>query len=186
MGGAQAADWIADVLCFWFEELKPAQWFTKDAELDDFILRRFLKVHERVTAAAEGELLTAPRTALAAVIVLDQFSRNMFRGSARAFATDAKALALADKAIARGFDMLLSTNERVFLYLPFEHSENRVMQARSVALFQALGDPKQMRYAEAHKAIIDRFGRFPHRNAILGRTSTAAEEAFLKEPGSRF
>jgi len=150
------------------------------------IRARFLGLHERVAAAPEGELLADPRTALAAVIVLDQFSRNMFRGSAGAFATDAKALVLADEAVACGFDSRLSQKERLFLYLPFEHSENPAMQTRSVALFTALGDPEQSKYAEAHKAIIDRFGRFPHRNAILGRPSTAAEEAFLKKPGSSF
>jgi uncharacterized protein (DUF924 family) len=185
MAGTQS-DWVADVLRFWFEELQPTQWFTKDPRLDELIRTRFLGVHERVAAAPESELLAEPRTALAAVIALDQFPRNMFRRAMRAFATDAKALALADEAVSRGFDTGLSQDERQFLYLPFEHAEDAVMQARSVALFRALGDPEQTKYAEAHKAIIDRFGRFPHRNAILGRGSTPAEEAFLKEPGSAF
>jgi uncharacterized protein (DUF924 family) len=186
MAQPQVSDWVAEVLSFWFEELKPAQWFSKDVALDELICARFIGLHERVAAAPEGELLADPTIALAAVIALDQFSRNMFRGTARSFATDAKALALADKAVARGFDWRLSENERLFLYLPFEHSEDPAMQVRSVALFTVLGDPKQRKYAEAHKAIIDRFGRFPHRNAILGRRSTAAEEAFLEKPGSSF
>jgi uncharacterized protein (DUF924 family) len=186
MAGAQASDWVADVLRFWFEELRPTQWFTKDPGLDEIIRMRFLCVHERVAAAQDSELLADPRTALAATIALDQFPRNMFRGAARAFATDARALAVADRAVSRGFDARVSQNQRLFLYLPFEHSEEPIMQARSVGLFRALGDPEQTKYAEAHKAIIDRFGRFPHRNAILGRPSTPAEEAFLKEPGSRF
>jgi uncharacterized protein (DUF924 family) len=186
MDCAQASEWVSDILKFWFEDLKPAQWFAKEAGLDQLIRTRFLGVHERVAAAGEAELLADPKTVLAAVIALDQFPRNMFRGAARAFATDPKALALSSKAVALGFDAGLSRNEKLFLYLPFEHSEHPAMQARSVALFSGLGDAEQIKYAVAHKAIIDRFGRFPHRNAILGRTSTAAEEAFLKEPDSSF
>ena len=183
---AQTSDWAVDVLRFWFAELQPQQWFTKDPGLDECIRRRFLGVHERAAAAPDSELVAEPRTALAGVIALDQFPRNMFRGAARAFATDAKALALADNAVSRGFDAGLSPNERLFLYLPFQHAEEPAMQARSLALFQALGNPEHTTHAEAHKAIIDRFGRFPHRNAILGRCSTAAEKAFLNGPGSAF
>jgi uncharacterized protein (DUF924 family) len=186
MAETPTSNWDADVLEFWFGELQPRQWFIKDPELDELIRTRFLGVHEGVAAAPESELVAGPRTALAAVIALDQFPRNMFRGVAKAFATDAKALALADKAISRGFDAVLSPAERQFLYLPFQHCEEPSVQARSVALFRALGDPEQIKYAEDHKAIIDRFGRFPHRNAILGRASTLAEEAFLREPGSAF
>jgi uncharacterized protein (DUF924 family) len=112
---------------------------------------------------------------LAAVIVLDQFSRHMFRGTPSAFANDAKALAIARKAIAKGFADALSSDERLFLYLPFEHQESVDAQARSVELFSGLGDPELTKYAQAHKDIIDRFGRCPHRNAILGRTSTTEE-----------
>ena len=139
-----------------------------------------------VTAAPEDILLTDANKALAAVIVLDQFSRNMFRATPGAFANDAKALAIAQKAIAEGFAGALSGDERLFLYLPFEHQENVDAQARSVELISALGDPELTKYAQAHKDIIDRFGRFPHRNAILGRTSTAEELEFLKGQGSSF
>ena len=137
MAGAQASGWVADILRFWFEELTPAQWFSKDAGLDELIRARFLGVHERVAAAQECEFMADPRTALAAVIALDQFPRNMFRGASRAFATDAKALALANEAVACGFDAGLSQSERLFLYLPFEHSEDSTMQARSAALISA-------------------------------------------------
>ena len=139
-----------------------------------------------VAAAPEDVLLADAKTALAAAIVLDQFSRNMFRGTPGAFANDAKALAIAQKAIAKGFAGALSGDERLFLYLPFEHHENVDAQARSVELISALGDPELTKYAQAHKDIIDRFGRFPHRNAILGRTSTAEEMEFLNGQGSSF
>jgi uncharacterized protein (DUF924 family) len=110
----------------------------------------------------------------------------MFRGSPRAFATDAKALMLAEAALARGLDAAMSEDQRLFLYLPFEHAEDRAAQARCVALMSGLADKDLVRWAEAHQAIIDRFGRFPHRNAVLGRTSTPEETEFLKEPGSSF
>ena len=139
-----------------------------------------------VAAAPEDVLLADTKTALAAVIVLDQFSRNMFRGTPVAFANDAKALAIARKAIAKDFAVALSGDEQLFLYLPFEHQENVDAQARSVELISALGDPELTKYAQAHKDVIDRFGRFPHRNAILGRISTAEELEFLKGQGSSF
>jgi uncharacterized protein (DUF924 family) len=129
----------------------------------------FFDVHSMVTAAPEDILLTDANKALAAVIVLDQFSRNVFRGTPLAFANDAQALAIAEKAIAKDFAGGLSGEKRLFLYLPFEHQENVDAQARSVELISALGDPELTKFAQAHKNIIDRFGRFPHRNAILGK-----------------
>jgi uncharacterized protein (DUF924 family) len=132
------------------------------------------------------DLLANANIALAAVIVLDQFSRNMFRGTPRAFASDGRAFNLADVAIAKGFSEVLNPDGRLFLYLPFEHCENIEAQHRSVALISALGDSDLTKYAEAHRDIIVRFGRFPHRNTILGRTSTAEEIEFLKSPGSSF
>jgi uncharacterized protein (DUF924 family) len=179
-------DWVDDVLRFWFEETRPKQWFEKDGAFDAQVRRRFLALHEALAAQPNEALLQNARTALAAVIVLDQMSRNMFRATSRAFATDAKALELADAAIALAFDGGLTKDQRMFLYLPFEHAESRAAQARSVALMGGLGDPELTKWAEAHKVVIDRFGRFPHRNAALGRASTPEELEFLKQPGSSF
>ncbi len=178
--------WAADVLSFWFETLAPAQWFKKDDGVDTEIRARFLGLHEQIASSPDDVLLAAADTALAAIVVLDQFPRNLFRNSARSFATDAKALRLADAAVARGIDQGLTRDQRLFIYLPFEHSEDLAMQERSVALIGALGNAELTRYAVAHQAIIERFGRFPHRNAVLGRASTAEELAFLQEPMSSF
>src|SRR5262245_57736465 len=179
-------DWVDDVLRFWFEETAPQRWFEKDEAFDAEVRRRFLARHEALAARPAASLLTDGPTALAAVLVFDQMSRNMFRGSPRAFATDAKALEIADAAIARGFDSGLTKDERQFLYLPFEHAEDGQAQARCVALMAGLGDPELTRWAEAHKVVIDRFGRFPHRNAVLGRPSTPEEVEFLTHPGNSF
>jgi uncharacterized protein (DUF924 family) len=178
--------WSDAVLRFWFEETTPKQWFEKDDAFDAALRRRFLELHEAVAAQPDDALLSDARTALAAIVVLDQMPRNMFRGSPRVYATDARALAVADQMIARRYDAGLSKDERLFCYLPFEHAEDRTAQARGVALVASLGDPDLTKWAEAHKAVIDRFGRFPHRNAILGRTSTPEEIEFLKQPGSSF
>jgi len=138
--------------------------------------------------AARGELeqwRSTPLAALALVVVLDQFPRNLFRGTARAFSSDSMALAAARGAVARGFDRLLSPAERTFVYMPYEHAEDLAAQRRSLALFHAL-DPNDMEYAKRHYEIIARFGRFPHRNVILGRESTPDEIEFLKRRGSSF
>ena len=181
-----SGDWVGDVLKFWFEEAKPEQWFKKDPAFDASIRRRFLALHEVLAANTSEALFADPRTTLAAVIVFDQMSRSMFRDKARAFATDAQARWLALGAIAKGFDAGLTKDERVFLYLPFEHAEDREAQERCVALMATLGDSELTKWAEAHKTIIDRFGRFPHRNAALGRASTPEEIAFLNDAGSSF
>jgi uncharacterized protein (DUF924 family) len=173
-------------LTFWFEETEPDRWFEKDPTFDASIRERFLGLHEILVSRGSNGLLAAAPTALAAVIVLDQMSRNMFRDTPRAFAADPQALAVAEAATARGFDAQLTKDQRMFLYLPFEHSENRQAQARSVALIASLGDPEWQKWAEAHKLIIDRFGRFPHRNGVLGRISTPEETEFLKQPDSSF
>ena len=178
--------WVEQVLQFWFREMTREQWFKRDAAVDDRIRIRFLSLHDQVSAMPNEALLSDPRSALAAVIVLDQFSRNMFRGSPRAFASDAKALALAEAAIANGHAASLNKDELQFLYLPFEHSESGEAQVRCVKLMASLGDAELTRYAQAHCDIIERFGRFPHRNEILGRSSTAEELEFLKQPGSSF
>jgi len=174
------------VLRFWFEETGRQQRFKKDPAFDAQIRERFLALHESLTALEPRDLVADARTALASVIVLDQFSRNMFRDTPRAFAADPQAFAVAQAAIARGFEAALTKDERMFLYLPFEHCEDRAVQARSVALVASLSDPELTKWAEAHRAIIDRFGRFPHRNRVLGRVSTPEEVEFLKGPGSSF
>jgi uncharacterized protein (DUF924 family) len=178
--------YVDEVLRFWFDETSPKQWFEKDEAFDAEVRLRFLGVHEAVAAQPSEALLEDVRTARAAIVVLDQMPRNMFRGSERAFATDAKALEIAEAVVARGWDAGLGRDERLFCYLPFEHAEDASAQARCVALFSALGDADLTRWAEAHKAIIDRFGRFPHRNAMLGRDSTPEEVEFLEQPGSAF
>jgi uncharacterized protein (DUF924 family) len=173
-------------LKFWFEQIDPDQWFEKDATLDASIRERFLDLHEILVSRGNNRLLADAQTALAAVIVLDQMSRNIFRGTSRAFAADPQALRLAEAAIARGFDAGLTKGQRMFLYLPFEHAEDRRSQARCVELMASLGDPEVQKWAEAHRTIVDRFGRFPHRNAVLGRMSTPEEIEFLKQPDSCF
>lgn len=186
MTQASQQSWVDDVLTFWFETLDRKGWFTKSAETDALIRDRFLGTYERVIATDDAALLSDARIALAAIIVVDQFPRNMFRGDPQSFASDAKALRLAKSAVSAGFDAGLTVDERAFLYLPFEHSEAVDDQDRAVGLMSALGDEEYTRYAEAHRDVIRRFGRFPHRNAILGRVSTPEEEAYLAQPGSGF
>src|SRR5688572_390853 len=164
--------WVGEVIHFWFEELTKDQWFTPGDGLDAQIRARFLALHEQLVASDAAGVAT-PRSLLAAVIVLDQFSRNMFRGSPRAFAGDSIARRLSKAAIESKFDAYMTEAERSFLYLPFQHSEDRDDQALSLRLFEALGNEELARYAKAHKDIIDRFGRFPHRNATLNRSTTA-------------
>lgn len=178
--------WVGEVLRFWLEETPPERRFKRDEALDREVRARFLPLHEQIAAAPPASHELTPRLALASVIVLDQFPRNMFRGSARAFASDGEARALAAAALEAGFDRALDAEGRLFLYLPFEHSEVPTDQDRSVALFETLGNAEWQRYAVAHRDIIRRFGRFPHRNAALGRLSTPEETAFLEEPGSSF
>jgi uncharacterized protein (DUF924 family) len=177
---------VDDIVKFWFGELTPEDWYKADAERDAEIRRRFGPLYENLSVAVPQNWLEMPKGWLAAILVLDQFPRNMFRGDPRAFATDARALALAKQAIAKSVDMRLEPDQRAFIYLPFQHAEDRADQARSLELFTALGNPNNLDFALRHKAIIDRFGRFPHRNAVLGRASTEEELVFLKEPGSSF
>jgi uncharacterized protein (DUF924 family) len=173
--------WVTEVLEFWFDELGEAHWFAKSEEIDAQIRGRFLSLHERIVADA-GSDATAQRPLLAAVIVLDQFSRNLFRGTPRAFAADPVARRLSRTAIKQGFGIAMKEQERLFLYIPFEHSEDREDQALAVELIARLGNEEWTRDAIAHKTIIDRFGRFPHRNAILNRHSSPDEVELLQEP----
>lgn len=174
------------VLKFWFNEIPPQNWWLADPDFDAVIRDRFVALHCAAHLGECWEWRKEPHGRLAEIIVLDQFARNLYRGTPRAFASDAMALALAQEAVAGGHDAALAPLERAFLYMPYQHSESRVVQAESLRLFTALGEPEQLDFATRHKAIVDRFGRFPHRNAILGRQSTVEEEAFLKTPGSSF
>ena len=177
---------IDEVLGFWFEELTPDDWFGGGDEVDDRIRERFLALHEALRDDVPESWRETARGMLAAVIALDQFPRNMYRGSRQAFAADPAALALAKEGIERGLDRAMSNDQRKFLYLPFEHSEDPAVQARSVELFATLENEETLGYALRHKEIIDRFGRFPHRNEVLGRESTPEEIEFLQEPNSSF
>jgi uncharacterized protein (DUF924 family) len=197
--------WFVPVLQFWFGDVDALgrsdvkhsrRWFMKDEAFDREIADLFGQTYADVRAGLREAWLDDPRGRVAYVIVLDQFSRNMFRGSARMFEGDRQALAAAVEGVARHDDAQLTVNERSFLYMPYQHSEEIGMQERSVALFKELAEsaPSELRgslaaavqYAERHREIIARFGRFPHRNTLLGRQSTPAELAFLAEPGSGF
>ena len=172
----------AEVVSFW-REAGPDRWFTKDSAFDDSIRERFLDTYE---AAAAGKFSTWEQSAegtLALLILLDQFPRNMFRGEARAFATDPLARAVAAGGIVRGFDAQVPADMRGFFCLPFEHSEDLADQERGIAFYKAIGDADGLKWAEVHADIIRRFGRFPRRNAVLGRTTTTEEQAFLDGGG---
>ena len=177
---------IDDVLEFWFETLSPADWWKKDTGLDRQIHSRFGELH---TQASAGELIdwrSSARGRLAEILVLDQFSRNIFRDQPSAFASDTVALVLAQEAVCGGWDRELNHQQRHFLYMPYMHSESRAIHEHAVRLFDQPGMEDALKFEMRHKDIIDRFGRYPHRNKILGRTSTAEEIEFLKQPGSSF
>ena len=175
-----AASWADDALHFWFVELPPFAWWSGDATTDALVRLRFLALHEELKRSLPPGALLLPETALATVIALDQFPRNLYRGRPETYAADAVAFAAAERAIALGFDRAFDRTQRLFFYLPFMHAEDRTAQARGLELCRALGAGETLDQAERHKAIVDRFGRFPHRNAILGRASTAEEVEFLK------
>lgn len=184
------------VLTFWFGDptgltaQQRKEWFQKNPEFDQLIRDRFLATYQQAAAGQCHHWATTAPGALALILVLDQFPRNLFRQEPQAFATDGKALQVAQTAIAQGWDQTLPPIQRWFLYMPLMHSEDRAIQAQSVQLFQPLAAIPETRdcysYALQHQAIIDQFGRFPHRNAILGRQNTPAETEFLQQPGSSF
>jgi len=184
-GSAAEPAWIKDVLRFWFDDLGRKSWFAKD-EAIDAACARFAPLIDEINARPVEEAISSPDHALASVIVLDQFTRNVHRGTPRAFAYDELARGIARLAIALGMDQRIVPERRIFLYLPFEHSEAIADQYRAVELISSLGDEEFTRYAKAHADVVTRFGRFPHRNAILDRPSTADEIAFLEQPGSSF
>ena len=177
---------LEDVLTFWFEEIKPEQWWKVEPAFDDSVRQRFLSLLQQ---ASLGELFpwrATPKGRLAEIIVLDQFSRNIYRNTPQAFAQDGMALALSQEAVSAGALSGLEAMERSFLLMPYMHSESRVVHVQAEALFSEFAPADNYEFELKHKAIVDRFGRYPHRNAILGRASTEEEREFLKQPGSGF
>jgi uncharacterized protein (DUF924 family) len=170
-----------DVLKFWFEQHGPDDWFGGKPEFDAELRAHFAATHEAVAKGEGFVWRTSAEGRLAEVIVLDQFSRQLYRGSPRAFAQDGMALVLAQEIVALGLDTALPPTRRLFAYMPYQHAESLVIQAQSLRLFQSLGDPKMMDYARAHFEVIQRFGRFCKRNAVLGRESTPEELAYIGE-----
>lgn len=174
------------IIDFWFDEIDKSKWFVKDQAFDELIRSRFGRVQEKASVCELSLWRLSALGSLAEVIVLDQFSRNIFRDSAESFAYDSLALALAQSAIAQGLDAELTPAQRSFLYMPYMHSESLQIHEESTRLFTNLGIKANLDFELKHKAIIERFGRYPHRNRILGRDSTPEEEAFLKTVGSSF
>lgn len=170
------------VLAFWFDQLTPQQRFAKDDAIDATIAERFGGLRDAVAASGAAGWRHVPETLLAAIILLDQFTRNLNRDSGEAFAADPLALSLAREAVARRFDAAIPAERRSFVYMPFMHAEDRAAQAEGLALFKALGDDTSLKFAKSHAAVIERFGRFPHRNDALGRASSAAETEYLSRP----
>jgi uncharacterized protein (DUF924 family) len=174
------------ILQFWFHEIAPAQWWKVDPAFDHLIRERFGALHAQAARVELFAWRATPHGRLAEVIVLDQFSRNLFRGDRRAFDCDPLALALAQEAVAAGADAALTADERSFLYMPYMHSESPAIHVVAERLFREHAPAHNHDFELRHKEIIDRFGRYPHRNAALGRVSTDEEQAFLQQPGSAF
>lgn len=174
------------ILQFWFDEITPAQWWAVDAILDRLIIERFAELHRQATRCELFAWRSEPAGRLAEIIVIDQFSRNMYRGTPTAFVSDPLALALAQEAVALGADLALPQQQRNFLYMPYMHSESKMIHEVAEPLFKANASKNSHNFELRHKEIIDRFGRYPHRNEILGRHSSAEELVFLKQPGSSF
>ena len=177
---------LEQVLTFWFEEIDPKQWWIVDAKFDALLRQRFLPLLEQAGKAELFEWRATAKGRLAEIIVLDQFSRNIQRGTPRAFSQDPMALALSQEAVAAKVLDQLAPIERAFLLMPYMHSESSLIHEAAARLFKQWAPGDNYNFALKHKAIIDRFGRYPHRNRILGRTSTPEEEEFLKQPGSSF
>jgi len=178
---------IVRVLHFWFQESGPSKWFNAGAEFDRLVAERLGDCHERAARGEYDAWREAPEGCLALVILLDQIPRNIYRGTPRAYATDAKALETARYGVEKGYDQGMNDDQRAFLYLPFEHAEDMEAQRMAVRLYAGrTQNPEHLDYACRHLVIIGRFGRFPHRNVILGRESTPEEVAFLQMPGSSF
>jgi uncharacterized protein (DUF924 family) len=177
-------DWVDDVVKFWFEELEPSDWYSADKDLDQRIRERFSALYARQREALSADRVDDPSTALAAVILFDQFPRNMFRGMAEAFASDDLAIDISRRALEKELDRAMNETEKSFLYMPLMHSEILADQERCVDLFRGLDNEEGLKYAIEHRDIIAEYGRFPHRNRVLGRESTRAEMEFLaRHPG---
>ena len=174
------------IVSFWFEEIEPALWWKKDDVFDALLVERFSEVHAQATRCELFKWRKQAEGRLAEIIVLDQFSRNMFRDTALAFASDAMSLSLSQEAISCGADQALTPVQRSFLYMPFMHSESLPIHEIAVELFRKNGIRSNLDFEFSHKKIIEKFGRYPHRNKILGRKSTAEEIEFLTQPGSGF
>lgn len=176
----------AEIISFWFHEIEPKMWFQKNDQFDALLTEKFLPVVKQASACELWSWRSTPHGRLAEILILDQFSRNIFRGTPASFAQDSLALALAQEAVTLGIDKELTTTEKSFLYMPFMHSESLLVHTEAARLFAKPGLEGRLDFELRHKAIIERFGRYPHRNAILGRLSTTAETEFLKEAGSSF
>jgi len=174
------------IIKFWFEETKPEQWWKKDKAFDALLVERFSELHSRASRCELFGWRKHPEGRLAEIIVLDQFSRNMFRDTPLAFATDPMSLTLSQEAISCGADQALTPLQRSFLYMPFMHSESLQIHEIAVDLYRKNAIQSNLDFEFSHKKIIEEFGRYPHRNIILGRQSTAEEIAFLSQPGSSF
>jgi uncharacterized protein (DUF924 family) len=181
-----AAETPQSVIDFWFHELTPKQWFAKNTALDRAISKRFGALHIQATCCELYNWRASPLGRLAEIVLLDQFSRNIYRNSGQAFAWDSQALILAQEAVAQEADQELTTEQRSFIYMPYMHSESALIHQEAELLFNQPGLENNLKYERQHRAIIDRFGRYPHRNALLGRESSAEELAFLQQPGSSF
>ncbi|MAQ70888.1 MAG: hypothetical protein CL565_01710 [Alphaproteobacteria bacterium] len=177
-----------DILDFWFKETQPQQWFQKNEEFDELVRERFLESYEMARKGHLDDWKQDADGCLALCLLLDQFPRNMFRGSPQSFASDGQALLIAKYAISKGFDQVLQPVKQRFIYLPFEHSESMTDQKRSLELFEKMKqeDPLSYEYALRHYKVIEEYGRFPHRNAILDRVSTPEEKEYLSKPGAGF
>ncbi|UPQ90167.1 DUF924 family protein [Vibrio sinaloensis] len=175
-----------DVIQFWFHELEPKDWFSSSLELDQRITSRFLPLLERAAQCELAHWRDSAQGRLAEIIVLDQFSRNIYRNTPRAFSQDPLALALAQEAVSLGVDQKLPIEQRSFLYMPYMHSESALIHTQALVLFNTPGLEHNYEFELKHKAIIDQFGRYPHRNKILGRESSEQELAFLEQPDSSF
>ena len=175
-----------DILNFWFQEIDPKMWFTKNSEFDDLIRSRFFDIHTQAKKCELFSWRSEAKGRLAEIIILDQFSRNLFRDSPEAFASDSLALALAQEAVSLGLDEKLNNLEKSFLYMPYMHSESLAIHEIAIELYSQEGLENNLDFEKKHKDIIEKFGRYPHRNQILGRKSSAEEIDFLQQEGSSF